>query len=77
MALKFYKEGSDYLVVDTTQRYLSGSVVCYTGRGAAIEGTMSSVCSSDPTAGYLKTCKRVSRKDVPKEWLQALIGEVK
>lgn len=66
----YYRErNGDYLSV----AFCNGGRSCGTGylwdaRGAAIAGDPSSVQGTSASTGHLRTCRKVRREDVPKEW---------
>ena len=80
LTLRFYqeKESGDYLVADeTTAEYYKsiGRPGELEGRATAIAGELGSVQSTGMSWAFLRKCRRVSRKDVPRKWLDMLIGE--
>jgi hypothetical protein len=75
MSTAFYRESNgDYLCIDV--RLCSEDVTgqrFFDGRAAAVEGLPTSVCTCSVGVRFLKeSCRRVRRKDVPQEWLQAM-----
>ena len=71
--LKYYQErnkSGDYLAVDP--KAVNGRGIL-DARATAIQGNRLSVCTTGVDLGFLRgKCRRVAKKDVPKEWLDVL-----
>jgi hypothetical protein len=73
--LHFYKEPSgDFLAVDMSEYAISRHSVnpeyaIREGRATALRGVVTSVCTTGISGAFLSTCQQVSRKDVPREWM--------
>ena len=67
--MPYYKEpNGDYLYC-RPKPYRLGM---YEGRATAIEGLVSSVCTTGISSEFLVGCKKVRKRDVPQEWLEAI-----
>jgi len=73
MSMRYYKEpGGDYIVLWGEGSGLGGSD--YEGRATSILHCIESVSTMGICKGWIGKCKRVAKRDVPKEWLAALGG---
>ena len=77
--LKYYQErnkAGDYLSVDpsTLDYYITNlGKAEMEGRATAIQGNVSSVCTTDISLDFLRRkCRRVSKASIPAEWLDVL-----
>lgn len=77
--LKYYQErnkAGDYLSIDPSsadyyQRL--GRPAFLTARATAIQGCVSSVCTTSVDSTWLRTrCRRVSKASIPQAWLEVL-----
>jgi len=69
MRVRYYREpNGDYLCANLDTRRGDSVDV----RGAALEGSISSVCTNTATMGYLGTCKQVRPSRVPEKWRKAV-----
>lgn len=71
MNTRYYHDPpSGYLVVYTPGSGVGGSD--YEGRAAGIAGQPASCMTGGISRKYLAKCKRVAKRNVPKEWLDWL-----
>lgn len=75
--IQFYRESSgDYLAIDTTTNrfYLTAyGKDQFEGRATALEGVVSSVCTTGISREFLRLrCRKVARPRVPAEWKKAI-----
>jgi hypothetical protein len=73
----FYRErNGDYLAIDTaTNRYYRDNFGKnhFEGRATAIQGLVSSVCTTGVSRQFLREqCKRVAKRRVPAPWQKAI-----
>lgn len=73
----FYRErNGDYLAIDTaTKRYYRDTFGQdhFEGRATAIQGLVSSVCTTGVSRQHLREkCKRVAKRRVPVPWRNAI-----
>lgn len=72
----FYREkNGDYLAINTdTNRYYLDNFGQdhFEGRGTAIAGLVTSVCTTGISREFLQTCKRIAKSNVPAEWQKAI-----
>ena len=67
MRRTYYREpNGDYLAIHGK----GGDAQLFEGRAAAIEGLPSSMATTGVHKEFLRTCIRVNRDEVPREWLQ-------
>ena len=76
--MRFYQERhGDYLMIDEKTGDYYKSIgqpsVFVEGRATAIKGELGSVQTTRVAWAFLRTCRRVSRKDVPRKWLEILV----
>lgn len=65
--MKFYKEkNGDYLVIDNRHYRFEGRATC-------LENNIHSICTTGISKTYLDECQRIKKKDVPQDWLNALL----
>ena len=71
--MKYFRDpDGDYLALDYSQRGLDPRTI--EGRAPAVQGLVSSVCTTAVSYEYLNRCEAVTKKDVPKPWLRAIEG---
>lgn len=75
--IQYYREeNGDYLAVDldTANYYREAwGKVGYEGRATAIEGLVTSMCTTGIGAEHLQLrCTEVDKSEVPAEWLEAI-----
>jgi hypothetical protein len=77
--LKYYRErnkAGDYISVDpsTLDYYLQNlGKELYESRATAIQGLVTSVCTTAISGQFLRSkCRRVAKRDIPAEWLEVL-----
>lgn len=84
MTLFYQEKSGDYLCVDTNLKqfaYRNKGIghkevyLQYDGRATCFVGVPSSINTTGIAHDFLSDCKRVAKKDVPKIWLDNLIGE--
>lgn len=68
--IRYYKEkDGDYLLVNFGSKWKSEGRMFFDARASAIPNDPSSVCTCSVDIDYLKECKKVLKRDVPKEWI--------
>ena len=76
MILYYREKNGDYLAIDTSTN--SNYVRCFAkdhfeSRATAIEGLVSSVCTTGVSREFLRTsCKRIAKAKVPMDWRKAI-----
>ena len=73
--IQYYRESNgDYLVV----WFYNGRTVTglYDARAAAIAGNPYSVCSTSVSGGFLRGCRKVDHRSVPRVWRNRMLSEV-
>ena len=74
----YYREANgDYLALFPAYvRHDSSGRRIFDGRATALGGLKTSVCTTGISDSYLRErCTRVRRRDVPRHWLTALVGQ--
>ena len=70
MILFFREPNGDYLNIVSGQFVIRDSQRVYDSRATAIAGLPTSMCTAGVGETFLKTCKRVAKRNVPREWLR-------
>ena len=71
--IQYYREpNGDYLAVQLPAWKKENGQGLYEGRSACIGGVASSVCTGSVGGRFLRTCRKVSKRQVPKEWRKAI-----
>lgn len=75
--IQFYRErGGDYLAIDTaTNRYYRQNFGKnhFEGRATAMQGLVSSVCTTGISREFLREeCRRIAKRHLPAEWRKAI-----
>ena len=79
--LLFYREpNGDYLAIETSTADYYGMLRehyperTYEGRATGIAKLATSICTMAISQSFLRTCRRVAKKDIPPEWIKAISG---
>ncbi len=73
--LLFYQEpNGDYLCVEHPAYKVEDGQHIFSVRATAIEGLIGSVCTTATGQRFLKMCKRIAKRNVPKDWMTAMVG---